>query len=260
MIVRDCSSHFLLVTQHEHAKVSGEIATVWDRTFFYGLNQWSSVMYAIEHHDASWLPLDDQPLWNEVKQAPYSFMDYPINEKLTAYKGGIDALERDDRYAALLCSCHYTSFFDDVKQLGGLSRQFLIHEQQRQQQLIRELKREREVDTKNFHFHFDLLQFCDNLSLYICLHEPGTKKENEVSWFRSGFPQQFSFFNQRRVVAHWLDTTEVSLSPFPLKDRLMVSIEGKEVNKEAIREVGLEQAYRDAPNRCLVVRLVPGDT
>ena len=242
MIIHERENDFIMVAQHDHALVSRDAAQYWLDDYFFGINKKDSVILAVREHDRCWIQPDEEPLWNQQTQQPYSFMDYPGSPKLAFYKEGIDEVVEMDPYAGLLCSLHYASFLEDATSTIG--KNFWAAEKQRQQKLMKEL----EIANDNvLSFHLNLLKFCDNLSLYICLNEPGTPKENEHYFYRKGFPQKFSFANHQPIHAKWLDTETVSLSIFPLSKKLKVRLSYRAVEKEFIKKIGLAAAYQNSP-------------
>ena len=109
MIVRERPDSFLLFGQHEHAMIAGEFARRWVE----GPLPFESTVYAVANHDIAWRGLDREVLWNEERDRPYSFVDYPLQLKLPAQKKGIDLVEDHDPYAGCLCSMHYARFLLD---------------------------------------------------------------------------------------------------------------------------------------------------
>ncbi|NKE06625.1 DUF3891 family protein [Mesobacillus selenatarsenatis] len=242
MIIHEREKDFIMVAQHDHALVSREAAKSWRDDYFSGIEKKDSVVLAVREHDRCWIEPDEEPLWNEHTQQPYSFMDYPGSPKLAYYKEGIDEVIQMDPYAGLLCSLHYGSFLEDATSTIG--KNFWVAEKQRQQELQKELGI---ANDKVLSFHLNLLKFCDNLSLYICLNEPGTPKEQEHYFYKKGFPQKFSFMNDQTIHAVWLDKETVSLSHSPFSKKLNVTLPYKAVEKDQIEEIGLVSAYRSSP-------------
>lgn len=240
MIIYEGENSFIMISQHEHAKVSGEIAQNWKDEFFYGIDRKEEVVLGIYEHDRGWIDLDAVPLWNDEQQKPYSFIDFPLEAKVTCYKKGINEVEKMNEYASLICSLHYASFFqNDVTSTG---RQYLMEEKKRQQYLLNVLGIE---DKENIlRYHLNMLRFCDNLSLFICLNQPGV---NEHPFFRDGIPQTFPFSNNKQIHTQWMNPSTVALSIFPLENELQVQIRLKEVEKEDIKLNGLRNAYTNTP-------------
>jgi hypothetical protein len=252
MIVYEREHNFVMITQHDHAELSSQIAKHWKKDYFMGEELKEHVVYGIREHDRAWIDLDDTPIWNDKNQVPFSFMDFPAKPKLYFYKKGIDEVETKDDYAALLCSLHYESFFRGANHHEDIVR-FSNGEKERQYSIKKRLNIHRPEVLK---FHFDLLQFCDDLSLYVCLQEPGTKKEDEISWFKGGFQQLFPFTHHKKIMAHWIDKQSISLNPFPLEEKVELTIRIKEVEKRKIAELGIGDAYKETPFTVRKVRFI----
>ncbi|MFN7252757.1 MAG: DUF3891 family protein [Anaerobacillus sp.] len=250
MVVTERENEILLFEQHEHARVCGEFAKQWRDDYFSGHDNRKSVTYAIFEHDNGWIELDQQPLLNKETLLPYSFIDYPLKPKLAAYTNCINRVEKEDDYAALICSLHYTSFFEGYA--NGRGAEFITQERLRQEKLRRRLK----INKESLLFHYNLLQFCDNLSLYLCLNEPGVDKENEFFWFREGFSQTFSYNSQKRLMAKWLNKDTVSLSDFPFKEEITVTLNYKAIPKKRICH--LQEEYDTKAMQQRIVKLVKG--
>ncbi|WLR57458.1 DUF3891 family protein [Mesobacillus subterraneus] len=242
MIIHERKDEFVMVTQHDHALVSRDAAQFWRDDYFLGIERKDSVVLAVREHDRCWIEPDEEPIWNEQTQQPYSFTDYPGRPKLSFYKKGIDEVAELDLYAGLLCSLHYASFLKNAT--SAIGKNFWNEEHLRQQVLLQEIGIEKD---ELLSFHLKLLKFCDNLSLYICLNQPGIPKEREHYFYRDGFPQKFSFANNQPINAEYLDQQTVSLSISPFKEKLHVTLPYKAVNKAIIKENGLAAAYQHSP-------------
>ncbi len=221
MIVRGRPDSYVLIKQHEHGLISGEFA----RHLSGRPRPLEPTLYAIANHDVGWQLLDASMRWNEVSGRPYSFTDYPREPKLRAYKEGLDLLQARDPYAACLCSMHYASFMrgsgDEAEIRFGES----------------EAGRQREIKNKmtgeelgNLEHNFRLLQFCDDLSLFVCLNEPG---ENDHPWYKNGFE-----FEGTRFDPVWEDRFTLRLDPNPFSEPFDVVVPYSLVGKEDSRPLG----------------------
>lgn len=242
MIVREKDDHFIMITQHDHANISGKLVDHWKNNFLLRSKLREEADWAIRQHDRAWIPLDEAPEWNEEKQRPYSFVDYPLITKLEAYHRGIKEVASQSLYAGMLCSMHYASFFSEDSEDQRI-RRFLSEEKERQQQLFEMM--EMDIPQDIYDLHFRRLQFCDDLSLYVCMQEPGTPKEKEVSWFKNGFRQPFDFA-PGGMIAHWKDQETVSVEPFPFEESFSIEIPYRTVSKKAITDKGLSKAFHEA--------------
>lgn len=219
MIVRETDKGFRLIAQHDHGLVSGEFAARFSKEWLGGPLR-EDALYAVSNHDVGWTRLDSEILWNEEKGRPYSFVDYPSGAKMAAYTEGLDAVEARSPYAALLCSEHYGSF---VKRSENPDE---VRFRERE-----ELRRERieaSMDVpETFGRDFRLLQLCDDLSLFVCLNEPGGGIH---SWHKGGFE-----LSGRRFHPVWKDSESLRFEPNPLAEGFDISLP----YKIAVREGGI---------------------
>ncbi|WP_227939177.1 DUF3891 family protein [Alkalihalobacillus deserti] len=243
MIIREREREYILIPQHNHAFLSGKLATHFKKDFFKSEDHMEEVITAIYEHDRGWITLDQAPLWNEQKEAPFSFADYPLTPKLNQYRIGVDEIQEMSAYAALLCSMHYCTFFSEAKDKHGL--EFLKDEEIRQKQIMEKVNR---LDMELLHQHFRLLQVCDDISLYVCLNEPGASKKNEHLWFKNGFSKSEPFNDGRHpLYGKWIDQERISVRAFPFVNEFQTSLEYKVVSKADINTKGLEHAYSISP-------------
>ncbi|MCL7749474.1 DUF3891 family protein [Halalkalibacter alkaliphilus] len=248
MIVREKVNSFVLVKQHDHAVISGQLVENWNEDIFQGENKREDVIYSVYQHDRGWIALDHTPFWNDLYKKPYSFIDFPLVPKLVHYKHGIDEVERENSYAALLCSLHFCALLtanDDEYQW------FLSHEEERQENLKNQLKINPGCHEDLLASHFNLLQFCDHLSLYLCMNKPGQQKS-----YRFNNSDLLPCTNGNKITACWLNTKQLSITPFPFKDEFEIKIKYKEIMKQDIIKVGLAKAYEEAVYQEYAVRIM----
>ncbi len=251
MIVTKTEDAFRLFMQHDHAKVSGEFARHWSSDLFPFENLRDEVEFAITQHDRAWIPLDQQPTWNDDAGEPHSFMNYPLKRKVQHYEQGIEEVRQESLYAGLLCGAHYLSFFDQSSS-NPIIQQFISREISNQEESKHVLGTKYNEDA--FDFHFRLLQFCDDLSLYFCLNEPGIDKKDENKMFRNGFRQRFAGLDER-IVASWKHPDEIQLSPFPFENHFDINIPYRLVYQKEIDDKGLEKAYQESGTEIRSVRM-----
>ncbi|WP_245948252.1 DUF3891 family protein [Paenibacillus sambharensis] len=242
MIIRETNHGFILIAQHDHGQLSGQIARHFRPAYIMNQAFTEDVLAAITEHDRSWIALDSVPIWNDKNRAPYSFLDYPLQPKVVLYRYGIDQIEQMNPYAALLCSLHYASFrvFHNTEDEFCLA--FYEHETRRQERLRAQLS---PLDSRMVESHFRMLQLCDDLSLYVCLNEAGADKKHEHPWYRSGFAgsEPFSPDGKGQLSAVWLNQEDIAVTPFPFTANFTASLRYKFVTKELICETGIHEAY-----------------
>lgn len=252
MIIRETDQTFILIEQHEHARMSAEFMRYLKPHYFINETYTDSVLFAIEQHDCGWKLFDRQPFWNDKKQAPYSFIDFPLLPKLVLYEQGIDQVERKDPYAALLCSEHYTRFVKkhDVDEV----KQYVKTEHVRFKRIVDRLPN---FNKDLFTMHYSLLQFADNLSLFICLSEPGATQEHIHPFFRSGIPTPSAFqdLSEKHIQVEWQNNHTIVLRKFPFTRPIQVTLSYKVVLKSDIAMNGLIETYVKTPNKTLDINI-----
>ena len=215
MIVRGNSDSYVLIGQRDHGRVSGEFA----RRCRERPTPLEPTLYAIANHDVAWQKLDETVRWDETTGRPYSFVDYPVEPKMEAYREGLDFLETQNSYAACLCSMHYASFVRDVE--GAAEVRFRDGEDRRQERLKDAMSAQ---ELENLEHNFRLLQTCDDLSLFVCLNEPG---RNDHPWYKNGFE-----FMGARFEPIWEDRHTLRMNPNPLSGAFDLSIPYLSVDKD----------------------------
>lgn len=177
------SAKYRLVRQPDHARLSGEIATLLSIVGAPALDD--DIVRGISLHDEGWSDFDcgrdrlqaTAARYSETNVAlnatgrPLSFLEIKTEDFLRAWCGSIDAAEGVAPIASLIVSGHFRRIGQFGISTGTYSeedtqraRKFLAQEEERQQKLLRVQSRsEREVE-----YWTDVLQFCDLLSLYLC--------------------------------------------------------------------------------------------
>ncbi|MBD7970765.1 DUF3891 family protein [Paenibacillus gallinarum] len=244
MVIREQVEHFIMIEQHEHARLSGEIAKHLKPEYFIHEKDRQDVIYAITQHDRGWIRLDAHPIWNEVTKAPYYFVDYPYAVKLKMYQTGIQEVETVNPYAGYLVSHHFSTFPDIKNGTDPFSISFNQEEKQRQEQLEQQLGSIQETEMKQ---HYHLLQLCDDLSLYVCMNEPGVSKEKEHPWFQNGLGSAAVLFQEGKesVQAFWKDEYTVEVQPAPFRKSFETELSYRKVAKKDIQDKGLNKAFHE---------------
>jgi hypothetical protein len=181
MIVRSQEDGTLiLVTQSDHARLSGIFAAHWGNAEFARPEPRESFIRAAALHDCGWFSYETRPLYDPEKAAPPNFQQVPLDAKqLAAFQGGLDWIWGIDPYAGLLVSRHRTGLWRNrynavtypaasasVRVLTPDVEDFIARN---------ELKQETELathDRARFLVNYQLLQMLDLLSLYFCTAEP----------------------------------------------------------------------------------------
>lgn len=243
MIIRSEEDKFICIEQHHHAQLSRQIIEHWKAHVLNGDPFADDVLYAIEQHDVGWDRFDRQPLWNDKTNEPYTFIDLPLLIKTVLYTYGINLVEERNPYAAALCSAHYAHFLKkyEMKEV----QQFVKKEALRRKRILNSFP---EIDELTFRKHLSLLQFADNLSLFICLHEPGNN-EKRHRYFEKGIPlgKPLEKPESDYIDAHWVDGQTLTLKKLPKVKPFSVLVKEKHIDKTTIAEKGWLKSYEETP-------------
>ena len=227
MIVREVEEGFVLIGQHDHGLVAGEISRRCGR----GPRSSPSTLYAIAQHDLGWRELDESVLWNDEADRPHDFLSYPAEPKVRAFASALDLLEEHDAHAACLCSMHYATLMQGSEKEAEV--RFRESEIRRQQRL-----RESIVDTsiENLEHDLRLLKLCDGLSLFLCINEPGRNTSNPAP-----YPEGF-VLDGEEFVPEWADERTLLVRPNPFVEPFEVGLPYRVLGRdgEARREDRLE--------------------
>ena len=207
----------MLVEQHYHGLVSGEFARHWAVE----VRVREAALYAIANHDVAWRELDATVSWNEETGRPYSFLDFPARPKLRAYANGLDDIQARSPYAACLCSMHYGSFMRDARREPEVS--FREAEAARRRGIETTLSEEQ---IESLEYNFRLLQLCDDLSLFVCLNEPG---RNDYPHYKDGFG-----FMGARLEPVWEDERTLRLNPNPFSETCRIEVPYRVVGRNRL--------------------------
>ena len=106
MIVRDDAGSLIVMTQPDHAALSGRIMEAWRADALTGCPTRSSVLLATREHDNGWQEIDCQPRVEPVTGRPYDFINAPADLKQQVWPRGVTRLSAEDMAAAALVAQH----------------------------------------------------------------------------------------------------------------------------------------------------------
>jgi hypothetical protein len=179
-IQRSTSSIYHLVTQPDHAQISGAIAARFDPELEPDLSP--DVIEAISLHDHGWsqfegyAPSCRQPLTDGAGR-PLSFLDASPEVFLQAWSGSIHAAAGTGAAGEYIVGRHFRKLAErrlrsvtDPPESTQRIRDFVVQQAERELDILpRTSLSEAELERL-----LNLLQFCDILSLVICSGAPGS--------------------------------------------------------------------------------------
>ncbi|HLQ71382.1 MAG TPA: DUF3891 family protein, partial [Bacillota bacterium] len=194
------------------------------------------------------------PIWNDDKTAPYTFTDYPTAHKTVFYHFGIEEVAQTDHYAALLCSRHYVRFLR--KNMSLAAQTFIQRQEEWSKRIIGTLS---DFNRDNYDYHYGILQMLDDISLFMCLNEPGTTGDDLHPFFKNGINKHeaITAIPDESLDIYWNDARAICLDPFPFVDTFKVHLKRRTIMKTMIEQKGLIDSYWNAPLETIDINVTP---
>jgi hypothetical protein len=228
MIRREDEGGFLLITQHDHALISGELAEQFGNEYFATPTPLESVLKGIRLHDAGWPLHDDQPTRNK-EGLPLDVFETPREIALKVWTGSVERATANDPYAGLLVSLHVLNLsvfastfigFDEKPDQFAVAK-FQQREIERQEKLRQKLGLRTESPSHHggphettqkpedqVNFNFRLLQAMDVISLAACCTRPPSKQTQDLMPEPGAAPIRLNLARQGK---------DVVVDPWPFK-------------------------------------------
>ena len=205
------------ITQHDHARLSGFLAHHWGGLGDEPCSLSWGLVQAITLHDLPWLQEDLTPRYNPDTKLPYSFVDFPWEDRVNLYDQGLHELSLMDPEVALLVSLHYASFKGTLKM-----HDFQEQEHNRRQTLRAQLSPDSDDQDESLQSDLAYLQMFDMLSLVLCLKGPLAEESHWPRWLLpdNSFPSPTG----RAIHIQWLDENHITCDPFPWREPLCFSM------------------------------------
>ncbi len=269
MIRIEVSGGWTLVGHQQHARLAGEFAAHWGNAEFAPPEPRADILTAVSRHDDAWAERDAMPfLTREGRPGAFSHElvgRYSAFEEidLAAYLGvrgrATEAVAQDNPYAAILISMHTVNLLTQQADLTGLSpenremhRRFIARQQARQQELIglARASHPEGVRPESLQRAFEFLQFCDNLSLIVCVRYPQPLTLRHQHPNRSG--------ERVSLACTPLSATHYRVTPYPFDtDELQLGVLARRVPGGIFPdEATFRRAYAGAPMEQLPVVIV----
>ncbi|MBD2722848.1 DUF3891 family protein [Hymenobacter armeniacus] len=165
MIVNSTPAGWQIIYQQAHALLAMQLAWHWPPTL--PPDRWVGLLAAIAQHD------DEQDAWRgrgghhglTAAGAPANFTHKPFSLEQAA--GVLAAARFQGRWRSLLTSLHLSCLYEGLRGQSDEITSFLDYLKARQQEWRRGLK----LTKAEAQQAYDLLHWCDRLSLILCRHE-----------------------------------------------------------------------------------------
>lgn len=110
MIRRDNNGGWILITQHDHAVLSGQIMLHWGNDKFVKPEPYDEVLFAIKEHDSGWKDWDSSPKINTENGFPANFTEMSPHDQAVIWSKCYRSNSSDHPYASALTALHFSKF------------------------------------------------------------------------------------------------------------------------------------------------------
>jgi hypothetical protein len=277
MIRREEGESFLLIAQHDHALLAGEMAERFGNDAFARPVPYAETIQGIRLHDCGWPRHDEAPTLNKDRR-PLDVFETPREIALKVWAASADRAAAEHAYAGLLTSLHVlslsvfastqTDFEHEKFDMDNAPDKFAVtkfqhHEIERQQLLRQKLGLRtdkplhhgmtREIGQKTedqLTFNFRLLQAMDTLSLAVCCTKPPAHETHDLYPAPGKTPLRLKLGRRGN---------DLMVSPWPFADNdVELKIPATRVPKRAyVDDEELRRTFAAAPAELITARLIP---
>lgn len=110
MIRRENNGGWILITQHDHALLSGQIMAHWGNGQFVKPKPCDEVLFAISVHDSGWQDWDAEPKVNSENGYPANFTEMSPYDQTVIWSKCYRTYSKEHSYAAALIALHFSKF------------------------------------------------------------------------------------------------------------------------------------------------------
>jgi hypothetical protein len=238
-----------LFRQHDHALLSGQLAAAWTGIGRAPTPLGFELVLATALHDIAWRDLDEAPMLDPETGHALPFHAYPLDEKVSAYRRGLDEVGRLHPYAALLASLHYTSF-PDVEGLGTL-----LEAESERRISLRETLELGAYDEGRIARDLEFLKLFDSLSIFLCLTPPSASTDDQPVWVESARHAKTPFGESLHLT--WVEEDVLHIDPFPFRGPVEARIAYRELEGRFEDEETLRAAWETASDSTWWIWLRP---
>lgn len=170
MIVVDESPGLLVITQTDHARLAGELLSVWTSDGLPDHPRREDLLFATREHDNGWREADSAPRVEAARQRPCDFISYPSRDRVEIWQRGIERFCGRRPYVALLIAHHAETLFRQDGDAAGTWRELAAALDDRRQEWTDSAA----VGPAEIEADYRFLSTADLLSLAVCnrWHDP----------------------------------------------------------------------------------------
>lgn len=229
MIRREKNGGWFLITQHDHAELSGRIMTHWGNGEFAKPSPYDEVLFAVREHDSGWKEWDTLPKINLETGYPANFTEMSFEDQGDIWRRCYKPYSENNPYASCLVALHFSKFSrNNLKKDPGNQIAESLHKELKE--FVANGLNLQIVDGNLTEIPYEiiknlkLLQIGDILSLALC-HGWRSVEITEVPYDYKGSETTLQIKSE--------DGFNYTISPYPLDESpLRFSIQGRSLDSK----------------------------
>lgn len=239
MIRRENNGGWILITQHDHALLSGQVMSHWGTDMFVQPDPYDEVLFAIKEHDSGWKQWDSNPKINTENGFPANFTEMSPYDQSVIWSKCYRSHCADYPYASALTALHFSKFNSSNLRKDPDNEQLKLLQLDMRDFISEELKfnisnGNSDIIPEDIKVNLKLLQIGDIISLTLC-HGWRSIEITEAPIDYSGAQTTLKMQSE--------DGFNYTISPYPFSEPLLqLSISGKNLDRKSFQD---DQELRD---------------
>jgi len=170
MIVTKSKEGFHIINHAAHGLLAGKIATHIKHNLM--PKQWFETIIAITEHDDRQLNFDEKNYLSDIG-IPLDFTEESSTniQVLKRMQRVINSVKSKSSWTRLLVSYHLQFLYGKLRSQSKKVDSFLLEERKMRSKILSDYK----IDNKKGKAYYEILRFCDRLSLILCKNEVPTR-------------------------------------------------------------------------------------
>lgn len=256
MIRREKNCGWILITQHNHALLSGQIMAHWGNDKFVNPKPYDEVLFAIREHDSGWKDWDSNPKINTETGFPANFTEMSPHDQSVIWSKCYRTNSSDHPYASALTALHFSKFNSNNLKKDPENEQLKLLQLDMRDFISKVLNFNISNGNANkipddIRVNLKMLQIGDIISLTLC-HGWRSIEITETPLDYKG--------SQTTLKMESDDGLNYRISPYPFdKTSLELRINGKNVNQKSfLNDDELKEKIQSSSDETLAFSIIKG--
>ena len=230
MIRRENNGGWILITQHDHAILSGQVMTSWGNGKFAKPDPLDEVLFAVKEHDSGWKEWDSNPKINIESGLPANFTEMSPHDQSVIWSKCYRSHSSIHSYASAIIALHFSKFNRSNLKKDPNNEQLKLLQIDMKDFISKELNfnisnSNSDIIPNEIKVNLKMLQIGDIISLTLC-HGWRSIEITETPLDYNGSETTLKIESE--------DGLNYTISPYPFSEPLLeLSISGKNIDRKS---------------------------